>query len=202
MLRGGTTFAALALASGFSSSSGSASTKKHIYIVRHGEKIATPDDWAMPADLEANFEEAFEEAQKKETVQCLSEKGWARAYNLKTLFGTHGSIAKPDAVFSANYGEPLDCTDRHGWYRTQQTVSAVAADLGLEVDNTLGFMPNLCGLAVPSSYGPVGEYPKITNALFGKLGVEITPEGSCSPYGSPPGHDGGDNNKGIDYERR
>lgn len=175
---------------GFASSGGTAKYK-HIYIVRHGEKIATPEtlEGVAPTSL------SFEEAQQLETVQCLSEKGWARAYNLKTLFGKHGSIVKPDAIFSANYGEPLDCTDRHGWYRTQQTVSAVAADLGLEINNTYGFMPNLCGLEIPTSNYLVEHYPDLLPPIMEKLGVAITPEGTCSPYGNPPKN--GDTNAGM-----
>ena len=100
---------------------------KIVYVIRHGEKI--------DGDVEAG-QLGYED-------QCLSEKGWARAYNLRSLFGTNpiDGFRTPDAIYSANYNNPLSCKDRHGWYRTQQTVSVVARALGIEVDNTLGFFP-------------------------------------------------------------
>ena len=60
-----------------------AAGSKHIYIVRHGKKIHTGDD------LAAEFE-------------CLSEEGWARAYNLKSVFSIGGEHATPGAIFSAD----------------------------------------------------------------------------------------------------
>eukprot|EP00316_Scyphosphaera_apsteinii_P021095 CAMPEP_0119310160 /NCGR_PEP_ID=MMETSP1333-20130426/17850_1 /TAXON_ID=418940 /ORGANISM="Scyphosphaera apsteinii, Strain RCC1455" /LENGTH=371 /DNA_ID=CAMNT_0007314289 /DNA_START=81 /DNA_END=1193 /DNA_ORIENTATION=- len=115
---------------------GPASKTKTIYIVRHGEKIDGNKDAATP--------ELAHEA------QCLSEKGWARSYNLKSVFGRgsaeyHG-FKTPDAIFSCNYGEPLDCRDRHGWFRTQQLVAALAESLDIKVNNKTGFQPDLCGM--------------------------------------------------------
>ena len=48
---------------------------KRIYIIRHGEK-------AEPADRsDYDYDHG-----------CLSEKGWARAYNLKSIFGKGGRV--------------------------------------------------------------------------------------------------------------
>lgn len=120
--------------------------------------------------------------------------GWARAYNLVSLFGSASGtlFPSPDVIFSAQYDANIigtleqfidltpqqeaeitarlrelgirgNCRDENGWYRTQQTVSAVAQDLGLEVNNSTGFLPRFCrgedpygpGICVPySSAGP------------------------------------------------
>mmetsp|Transcript_21338 Transcript_21338/g.49041 ORF Transcript_21338/g.49041 Transcript_21338/m.49041 type:complete len:287 (-) Transcript_21338:208-1068(-) len=112
------------------------SPEKVVYIIRHGEKLK-PDVPVPP-----------------QGYQCLSEKGWARAYNLKSVFGARpmAPFRTPEALFSADYGEPFDCRDSHGWYRTQQTISALAAPgpggLNLTIDNSTGFLPNLCGQGV------------------------------------------------------
>jgi len=114
------------------SSKKTGSTKyKEIYLVRHGEKIDGDVD----------------RGQLGHEAQCLSEKGWGRAYNLASIFGRNPRppYKTPDAIFSGNYAEPLDCRDYHGWYRTQQLVSAVANQLDITVDNTTGWMPQLCG---------------------------------------------------------
>jgi hypothetical protein len=110
--------------------------KKTIYIIRHGEKIY--------GDV-SKGQLAYE-------AQCLSELGWARAYNLKSIFGQRPRppFKTPDALFSGNYEDPIDCRDKHGWYRTQQVISALASDapggLNMVVDNTTGWMPAFCGL--------------------------------------------------------
>jgi len=103
---------------------------KEIYLVRHGEKIE--------GDVEAG-QLAYE-------AQCLSEMGWGRAYNLASIFGKNPRppYRTPDAVFSGNYGEPLDCRDHNGWFRTQQLVSVVADHISVEVDNSTGWLPHLC----------------------------------------------------------
>ena len=100
---------------------------KVIYVIRHGEKTA--------GDVAAG--------QLGHEEQCLSEKGWARAYNLRSIFGRNprDGFRTPDAIYAANYNSPLSCKDRHGWYRTEQTVSVVAKDLGIQVNSTLGFFP-------------------------------------------------------------
>mmetsp|Transcript_18864 Transcript_18864/g.60541 ORF Transcript_18864/g.60541 Transcript_18864/m.60541 type:complete len:416 (-) Transcript_18864:26-1273(-) len=123
----------LSVASGFSSITHA--KDKIIYIVRHGEKI------------DGNFDQN----ELQHEAQCLSEKGWARSYNLKSVFGTKDSSArkdlkKPEAIFSCNYAEPLDCRDHNGMFRTQQLVAAVADGLDLTVDNSTGFIPSLCGM--------------------------------------------------------
>jgi len=110
--------------------------EKLIYIIRHGEKI---EGDAARGQL------AYE-------AQCLSEVGWARAYHLMSIFGPRPRppFKTPQALFSANYADPVVCRDVHGWYRTQQTISALASDtpggLNLPIDNTTGFMPAICGL--------------------------------------------------------
>jgi len=105
--------------------------RKVIYVIRHGEKTA--------GDVAAG--------QLGHEEQCLSEKGWARAYNLRSIFGRNprDGFRTPDAIYAANYNSPLSCKDRHGWYRTEQTVSVVAKDLGIQVNNTLGFFPGVEG---------------------------------------------------------
>ena len=110
-----------------------------IYIVRHGEK-----------EYDAANHTAFDYA-------CLSEKGWARAYNLKVLFGPRPQppFRTPSALFAANYGNSIDCREGSGrWYRTQATLEPLAAPapggLNLTVDNTTGWLPHLCS---PSERG-------------------------------------------------
>ena len=126
------------------------SVDKVIYIIRHGEKIARNSG----------------SLQRPEAVQCLSEKGWGRSYNLKSVFGYTPSfngcmpgdscsqnlppLRTPDALFSANYADgPIDCKDEQGRYRTEQTIAALAnsgpTSLNLPINNRLGFMPQLCG---------------------------------------------------------
>jgi len=96
-------FAALAFAPG------GETVEKRIYVIRHGEK---------------SFDPYNENAYK---VGCLSQMGWGRAYNLVSLFGPNprSDLHKADYVFAAQY-RPINCRDEHGWYRTHQTVSAVA----------------------------------------------------------------------------
>ena len=104
--------------------------------------------------------------------QCLSEKGWARAYNLKSIFGANPEpgYRTPDAIFSANYANPLSCQDRHGWYRTQQTVAPVAEALDITVNSAYGFFPDLCGKQwLPAALALFLDYNK---QLFNK-----TPKG-------------------------
>jgi hypothetical protein len=83
--------------------------EKRIYVIRHGEK---------------SFDPYNENAYK---VGCLSQMGWGRAYNLVSLFGPNprSDLHKADYVYAAQY-RPINCRDEHGWYRTHQTVSAVA----------------------------------------------------------------------------
>ena len=133
---------------------------KRIYIIRHGEK-------AEPADRsDYDYDHG-----------CLSEKGWARAYNLKSIFGKGGWLHTPDALFSANYHDPLECRDANGWYRTQQTLAALAqaapGGLGLTVGNSSGWMPQLCGAEVQ----PDASFAR---AVPGHL---VSRQGLCAPYG-------------------
>ena len=82
-----------------------------VYLMRHGEKT-------------------FNKRNKTAYLYaCLSEKGWARAYNLKALFGPQPSppFRTPSALFAGNYSNPSDCRDEHGWYRTQTTIAPLAA---------------------------------------------------------------------------
>jgi hypothetical protein len=124
----------LVSATGFGPTKPKLAKHKTIYIVRHGEKI----DGNLDAD------------ELQHEAQCLSEKGWARSYNLKSVFGRGAAEANgfktPEAIFSCNYGEPLDCRDHNGMFRTQQLVAALADSLGIKVDNSTGFIPTLCGM--------------------------------------------------------
>ena len=150
-----------------------------IYIIRHGEKIA--------GDVASG--------QLAHEAQCLSELGWARAYNLKSIFGPRPRppFRTPAAIFSADFGEPLDCRDAHGWFRTQQTVSALAANapggLGIAIHNETGFMPGLCGLAWNASAKPGftahkadGQPEPYNNTITAWIDAQPT-GGSCCPYG-------------------
>ena len=138
---------------------------KLVFIIRHGEKIYNGDS---PAATE---------------FECLSEKGWSRAYNLKSVFGPSGVYPTPDAIFSADYADQAtqqpNCIDRNGWYRTQQTVAALAqaapGGLGLQVDNSTSFMPLYCGqLVAPASKCQLSPlYPP----------AWVSPNGTCCPYG-------------------
>jgi hypothetical protein len=110
---------------------------KIIYIIRHGEKI-----------FDATNHSAYDYA-------CMSEQGWARAYNLKAVFGPRPQppFRTPQALFSANYGDPgIDCRDEDGWYRTQQIIAPLAAPgrsgLDLTINNHTGWLPHLCSAEV------------------------------------------------------
>ncbi|EOD32166.1 hypothetical protein EMIHUDRAFT_352658 [Emiliania huxleyi CCMP1516] len=103
-----------------------------VYLMRHGEKT-------------------FNKRNKTAYLYaCLSEKGWARAYNLKALFGPQPSppFRTPSALFAGNYSNPSDCRDEHGWYRTQTTIAPLAAaspgGLDLAVESGTGWLPTLC----------------------------------------------------------
>ena len=108
------------------------STDKIVYIIRHGEKIFEP-----------NNESAFDYA-------CLSEKGWARAYNLRSVFGPRPQppFQTPDTLFAGDYANTVDCRDHNGWYRTQATIAPLAArgpsSLGLPILNRSGWGPGAC----------------------------------------------------------
>ena len=114
--------------------------RKVVYIIRHGEKAFDPDN-----------RPAFDYA-------CLSEKGWARAYNLRSVFGPRPQppFQTPDALFAGNYANSIDCRDENGWYRTEATIGPLAASgpssLGLPVDNRSGFGPGAC--AAPADECP------------------------------------------------
>eukprot|EP00316_Scyphosphaera_apsteinii_P005452 CAMPEP_0119326698 /NCGR_PEP_ID=MMETSP1333-20130426/69088_1 /TAXON_ID=418940 /ORGANISM="Scyphosphaera apsteinii, Strain RCC1455" /LENGTH=267 /DNA_ID=CAMNT_0007335079 /DNA_START=67 /DNA_END=870 /DNA_ORIENTATION=- len=66
-------------------------------------------------------------------------------------------LRTPDALFSANYADgPIDCKDEFGRYRTEQTIAALAksgaTSLNLDIDNTYGFMPQLCGAGIDANF--------------------------------------------------
>ena len=110
---------------GFGSQPG-ATTTKQIYVIRHGEKTYNPYRETM------------------QTLACLSQIGWGRAYNLGCgIFGrpARGGFDTPDYLFASPY-RPINCRDEHGWYRTQQTISVVAYQLGFEVDTSVSFLAN------------------------------------------------------------
>ena len=61
---------------------------------------------------DAKNESAFDYA-------CLSEKGWARAYNLRSVFGPRPQppFRTPDTLFSGNYANTIDCVRPAGpWW--------------------------------------------------------------------------------------
>lgn len=109
---------------------------KVVYIIRHGEKI-----W-MPSNKTAY------------SYACESEQGWARAYNMPSVFGTPPmeGFLTPGALFSYNYDDgDLDCRTSRGYYRTQSTVAPLGQALGLEINNQTGSKPDLCGKELGSS---------------------------------------------------
>lgn len=90
---------------------------------------------------------------------CESQQGWARAYNMKSVFGYHADIFEtPNNLFSFNYDdETIDCKTSRGWYRTQATIAPLGKALDLEINNTTGSKPDLCGLTMDSQNND--EYP-------------------------------------------
>lgn len=164
--------------------------EKVIYVIRHGEKIH--------GDVATGH--------LGHSSQCLSEKGWARAYNLKSIFGPRPQppFKTPQAIFSANYATAIDCRDLNGWYRTQQTASALAANtaggLGIQIDNSTGFMPSLCGMNMTTA-AKEGEAEYILggvargsqSATYANMSAAwwlSRPDGgtnTCSPFGEGGG---------------
>jgi len=107
------------------------SKEKTIFIIRHGEKVWVPTNTT-----------AYKYA-------CLSEQGWARAYNMNFVFGPTPNqtvLKTPDALFSFNYDDgTLDCRTSRGFYRTQAVIAPLGQTLGIEIDNSTGSKPDLCG---------------------------------------------------------
>jgi len=125
---------------------------KIVYIIRHGEKIFV--DWDPVAYKFA----------------CLSSQGWARAYNLKTIFGKtpRADLKTPDKLFSYLYqykiNEYEDCTF-DGWDRTEALIRPLALELdNMTIDSSNGAWPDLCGKKFD-----VGDctYPKWTKPSDG-----------------------------------
>jgi len=134
-------------------------TAKVVYIIRHGEKSSF-----------CPFE-------------CLSEMGWARAYHLVSLFGLRRAsnalgFRTPDAIFSADYADPWNCRDRHGWYRTQQTVAPLAASLGVSVSNRTGFGPSLCPASDWEAFG-CGSFTLPVRCGNSTSGQAVLSDGMC-----------------------
>jgi len=148
---------------------------KHIYIIRHGEKIAS--DTAL--------------GQLAKEGQCLSEKGWSRAYSLVSIFGPRPQppFRSPDAIFSENYRDAIDCRDKNGWYRTQQIVSAVARKLNVTVDNSTGSIPSNCNISWADASKPwvkqhkCYDQPEPFNSSCIKWVDEQLGGGDCYPFG-------------------
>ena len=108
---------------------------KVVYIIRHGEKV-----W-MPSNTTAY------------KFACESEQGWARAYNMPSVFGTppKEGLVTPGALFSFNYDNgDFDCRTSRGYYRTQATIAPLGQVLDLEINNQTGSKPNLCGKTLDS----------------------------------------------------
>lgn len=98
------------------------SETKVVYIIRHGEKIWVP--WNKTAYLYA----------------CLSQQGYSRAYNLLSVFSA------TSALFSFNYDDgDLDCRTSQGYYRAQATLAPLGDALDLQINNSTGSKPDLCG---------------------------------------------------------
>lgn len=73
---------------------------------------------------------------------------------LKEIVPGDYTLADLEEILRKLEGFGLNCRDENGWFRTQQTVSAVAAGLVVGVDNSTGFLPRLCedpGECVPYS---------------------------------------------------
>ena len=118
----------------------SRSDEKVVYLVRHGEKV-----WVPPNETAYAY-------------ACLSAQGWARAYHLQGVFGptttttttttTTKLFQTPEAIFSYNYHNAQTCRTSRGFYRTQATAAPLAALLDLDIDNSTGSNPELCGMSV------------------------------------------------------
>lgn len=103
-----------------------------IYIICHGEKVYVPNNL-----------NAYKYA-------CKSEQGWARAYNMLSVFVPNQKnpvFCTPDALFSSSYDdETIDCKTSRGYYRTQATtIAPLGKSLGVNINNTTGSKPDLCG---------------------------------------------------------
>ena len=89
-----------------------------IYVIRHGEK-----KWALG---------------------CLSERGEERARALPGIFNgapsdKHDTFAAPDFIYANLYSDPIDCE------RCVQTVTPLAAALGLPLNKSYGYPKKLGG---------------------------------------------------------
>ncbi|HAT31324.1 MAG TPA: hypothetical protein DCW29_10880 [Janthinobacterium sp.] len=70
------------------------------------------------------------DAQGRHDADSLSVRGWQRAGALALLLSGHGAAPTPQALFAS--------AARTGSRRSGQTVAALAAKLGLEIDDRLG----------------------------------------------------------------
>jgi len=105
---------------------------KVVYIIRHGEKVYTQFNAT-----------AYHYA-------CESQQGWARAYHLISVFGGGGgsnsnNFRTPNALFSYNYDDSINCRTSRGFYRTQATIAPLADYLGIDINNATGSYPTVCG---------------------------------------------------------
>lgn len=101
-----------------------------LYIVRHGEKGCL-----KPGESAANSPYHF--------AECLSIRGWARAYHLVSLVQSN-IMEKPDHLYAFNYAENKQCKDKLGRTRTEQTVAPMSTYTGLSADTSHGSWPMLC----------------------------------------------------------
>lgn len=78
---------------------------------------------------------------------CESEQGWGRAYHLISVFGNDNNpntFRVPNALFSYNYDDSVNCRTSRGHFRTQATIAPLAEYLGIHVNNSTGAPPS-CG---------------------------------------------------------
>jgi len=127
----------------------------HTDIIRHGNKIGTD-----ARDKNGRLTDPLN------NVQCLSATGYARAYNLKSVFGPGNTkgFKVPDALFSMNYNLSFECINSFGIFRTQATIEPLAQFLNLTIDNTTSPMPEFCN----SSGGTENreDKPMLINATY------------------------------------
>ncbi|GMH75101.1 hypothetical protein TrLO_g12820 [Triparma laevis f. longispina] len=137
-------------------------TTKKIYIFRHGEKV---DANVVIIHIHLSYDS-----------QCLSEQGWAWAYNMKSDFTETNNFSVPDVIFSGDYGNDWNCRDRNGWYRTQQIIQPLAISLNITVNNSTGFLPGSCGMV----WLPEGKPPYINKkAVQAYAGTKSTFYTNC-----------------------
>merc|ERR1712161_71140 len=96
---------------------------KVVYIIRHGEK---------------QYDKSLADAAFAYKHACESEQGWGRAYHLISVFGNDNNpntFRVPNALFSYNYDDSVNCRTSRGYFRTQATIAPLAEYLGIHINH-------------------------------------------------------------------